>query len=100
MLCKAPRAGLDRCYANFNYYYYYYYCYYYYYYYYYYSAHPVSFLTITRFVKLFEAALKLGSVDLSASNTAKHPRKVKSYSQAFRFQKKTEKSLGNTKIEA
>ena len=93
MLCKAPRAGLDRRYTNFNYYYYYYY-------YYYYSAHPVSFLTITRFVKLFEAALKLGSVDLPTSNTAKHPRKVKSYSQAFRFQKKTEKSLGNTKIVA
>ena len=87
MLCKAPRAGVDRRYTNFNYYYYY-------------SAHPVSFLTITRFVKLFEATLKLGSVDLSASNTAKHPRKVKSYSQAFRFQKKTEKSLGNTKIVA
>ena len=65
-MCKAPRAGLDRRFANFNYYYYYY------------SAHPVSFLTITRFVKLFEAAR----------------------SQAFRFQKKTEKSLGNTKIVA
>ena len=90
MLCKAPRAGLDRRFANFNYYYYYYY----------YSAHPVSFLTITRFVKLFEAALKLGSVDLPTSNTAKHPRKVKSYFQAFRFEKKTEKSLGNTKIVA
>ena len=92
MLCKAPRAGLDRRYTNFNYYYYYYY--------YYYSAHPVSFLTITRFVKLFEAALKLGSVDLPTSNTVKHPRKVKSYSQAFSFQKKTEKSLGNAKIVA
>ena len=90
MLSKAPRAGLDRRFANFNCYYYYYY----------YSAHPVSFLTITRFVKLFEAALKLGSVDLPTSNTAKHPRKVKSYSQAFRFEKKTEKSLGNTKIVA
>ena len=99
MLCKAPRTGLDRRYTNFNCYYYYYY-YYYYYFYFYYSAHPESFLTITRFVKLFEAALKLGSVDLPASNTVKHLRKVKSYSQAFNFQKKTEKSFGNTKIVA
>ena len=56
MLCKAPRAGLDRRYKNFNYYY----CF---------SAHPVSFLTITRFVRLFEAAPKSGSMDLPASNT-------------------------------
>ena len=27
MLCKVPRAGLDRRYTNFNYYYYYYYYY-------------------------------------------------------------------------
>ena len=35
-----------------------------------------------------------------ALNTHKNSMKVKSYSQAFNFQRKAEKSLGNTKMAA
>ena len=63
-----------------------------------YSAHPVSILTFTGFVKLFQVALRSRSMDLPASNTVKHTREIKTYSQAFNFQKKAEKSLVNTKM--
>ena len=52
----------------------------------------------TGFVKLFQAALRLRSMDPPASITVKHTRKIKSYSQAFNFQNKAEKSLGSTTI--
>ena len=49
-------------------------------------------------MKLFQVALRSRSMDLPASNTVKHTREIKTYSQAFNFQKKAEKSLGNTKM--
>ena len=58
-----------------------------------YSVHPVSILTFTTHVRLFQAALKSILIDLPTSNTAKHTYNIKSY-----FQKKVEKSVGNTKI--
>ena len=58
-----------------------------------YSVHPVSILTFTTHVRLFQAALKSILMDLPTSNTVKNTYKIKSY-----FQKKVEKSIVNTKI--
>jgi len=44
-------------------------------------------------MRLFRAALKSILMDLPTFNTVKHTKKTKSY-----FQKKVEKSIGNTKI--
>ena len=59
----------------------------------------MSILKFTVSEKLFQAALKSRSM-YHALNTHKNSAKIKRYSQAFNFQRKTEKSLGNTKMAA